>query len=655
MVSARTTEYSHGTTVKLTAIPSEGWVFTEWRGDAEGENAEIIIQIEGETTVEALFSRIEYPLTVSIIGEGTVEERVIPARTTTYEEGTVVELTAIADENWIFSRWRGDLSSADSVEVLLVDGPKNVTAEFLRTFNLITISNPEDGGSVTPESGRFVRDSSFDMTATANPGWRFQRWEGDFTGSVNPFNLTMNGNKTIIALFERIAFALILESEGQGEVARELISGTETSDGYLFESEVRLTAIPNAGWRFLSWVGDISSTENPVVIEMSSDISITALFSFFEGGTGSPDDPYQIATLSQLNEIRADLGASYVLLNSIDAGATSQWNDGLGFVPVGSDEEPFTGSLDGNDFEISNLTINNPELVFTGLFGALDGTVKDLTLNNIDLRGDDRVGGLAGFSSGIIRNVRVTGRIEGNNDTGGVAGRNSGTIEHSSVNIEVIGSDHTGGFTGINLGVIHSGVSEGSVTTDGFRTGGFTGVNSGTISRSSASATVSALNVTGGFVGWNRQGGNIKLSYSIGTVEGNDRIGGFVGRHDDESSISDSYSRGDVTGTSAVGGFAGTTGQNSTIERAYSTGAITGVEDLGGFAGRNGGTIAAGYWDIINSGMTEGVGLGADEGVTGLNTEQMTGDEASENMVGFDWEEVWMTVIGGYPILSSEN
>ena len=39
--SSDPTEYNSGTTVRLTAVPSEGWVFSDWTGDVESNNSTI--------------------------------------------------------------------------------------------------------------------------------------------------------------------------------------------------------------------------------------------------------------------------------------------------------------------------------------------------------------------------------------------------------------------------------------------------------------------------------------------------------------------------------------------------------------------------------------------------------------------------------------
>ena len=66
------------------------------------------------------------------------------------------------------------------------------------------------------------------------------------------------------------------------------------------------------------------------------------------GGTGSPGDPYLICTLEHLDQVRYNLDADFRMVNDIDASETSSWNDGDGFVPIGTDGELFAGYFDGN-------------------------------------------------------------------------------------------------------------------------------------------------------------------------------------------------------------------------------------------------------------------------------------------------------------------
>ena len=68
----------------------------------------------------------------------------------------------------------------------------------------------------------------------------------------------------------------------------------------------------------------------------------------FDGGDGTKEDPWQIATVEQLQSISDNLDAHFILTADIDASSTADWNDGLGFEPIGDMDPRFTGSLDGN-------------------------------------------------------------------------------------------------------------------------------------------------------------------------------------------------------------------------------------------------------------------------------------------------------------------
>ena len=73
----------------------------------------------------------EYTLTVSVIGNGSVEvDEVAYTDVVTADEGTVLSLKAIADAGYVFDGWSGDLTSANADETITMDADKTVTATF---------------------------------------------------------------------------------------------------------------------------------------------------------------------------------------------------------------------------------------------------------------------------------------------------------------------------------------------------------------------------------------------------------------------------------------------------------------------------------------------------------------------------------------------
>jgi hypothetical protein len=72
---------------------------------------------------------------------------------------------------------------------------------FNRIFSLA--ASASSGGSVrySPEQNQFIEGALVTLNAVSQAGWRFSHWSGDASGSVNPLQVTMTANKSIIANF----------------------------------------------------------------------------------------------------------------------------------------------------------------------------------------------------------------------------------------------------------------------------------------------------------------------------------------------------------------------------------------------------------------------------------------------------------------------
>ncbi|MEX2600746.1 MAG: InlB B-repeat-containing protein [Balneolaceae bacterium] len=604
-------EYDAGTSVSITAAPSEEhWVFSGWQGAHSGSENPVIIRMNSDKELTATFVKRDYPLTVEVEGGGSVTETVISTKTTDYAHGTMVQLTAEPDDEWAFARWSGDLEGEENPQTITVDEAKSVTAIFERTYTLVTVVFPEDGGTVEPAEGTYRTGTNIDVEAIpASDGWRFDRWQGDFTGSTNPFSLTMNGNKTLEAHFERREYTLELTSEGQGTLSTELISGTETDDGYLYESEVEITASPDENWDFIRWEGDIESIENPIQVSIEEDMEIHAVFTQFEGGDGTPADPYQVATPQHLQRVSLFPDSHFLQVAEIDASETTGWDDGKGFDPIGSMATGFSGRYDGNGHTIQNLYINRGigQTEPLGIFRKIEseGEVVNFRIEEAEITAvclmdpcDAGTGGIAGLNLGRISGVLATGiQLNGPVKTGAVAGVNGGEIEESGASGSVEGESQAGGLVGTNPGTIRESWSTGSVLADS-RAGGLTGENSGVIVDSWSTARAEVDELTG----------------------------------------------------SEAGGLTGVNTVTGSITTSWSAGMVTGNSDTGGLTGVNDGSVSSSYWDTESSGHADGTGTGDATGSTGLTTVEMSGTDAETNMPEFDWATIWRTT-AEYPEL----
>ena len=272
----------------------------------------------------------------------------------------------------------------------------------------------------------------------------------------------------------------------------------------------------------------------------------------FAGGTGTAEDPYQIANGAQLAYLASSVnsgetytGKNFVLTANIDL-------NGLPWTPIansfsdallgGSNYRIFAGNFDGNGYTISKVSIGSETTPFEsdvfGLFGATEGKISNLNLDTVSIHGVAKItsgyvigpaGGLVGYSAGSIENCHVTGlTMDMNAQDGGIAG-----------------AYWIGGLVGALDGT--QLINECSV--------------SGSITENTGKGSI------GGLIG--ELGKAAKITYSRSDVmvnvkadpRGGADVGGFIGKGngktDAETVIRNCYATGNVTGGAYTGGFAG--------------------------------------------------------------------------------------------------
>ena len=272
-VSTTGGEYEAGQTVSVTATPQGEYVFTSW---SDGNtNATRTITVSSNSTLTANFEKRKYPLTINFEGEGEVIEEIINAgRTTEYDSGTTVKLTAQAAAEWVFVGWTGDIESTEESVQILIGEPKEVTATFEKKKYTLTV-NIEGEGEVIEEIIEAGRTTDYNsgsvIRLTANPSdeWVFTGWSGSVSSTDNPIELSVNESKSITATFETIKYTVSITA-GEG--------GAVSTNGGEYEKGTNLTisATANTGFEFEKWSDD--NTDNPRVILINSDIDLVANF-----------------------------------------------------------------------------------------------------------------------------------------------------------------------------------------------------------------------------------------------------------------------------------------------------------------------------------------------------------------------------------------
>ncbi len=219
-------------------------------------------------------------------------------------------------------------------------------------------------------------------------------------------------------------------------------------------------------------------------------VALLSLSLFSRIGLATSCDHY-IEDWYDLDDVRNDLDDNHCLGNDLDED-TDGYDDLVdtsnGWEPIGELEDKFTGTFDGDGHEISGLYINRPGTSRVGLFGYVStgGEIINVGVVNADVSGGGRVGGIVGSTyESTVEGSYFTGEVSSNGGrVGGIVGANGdSTIMNSYSTGEVSGEQEVGGLVGWNTGLLSNSYSAGEVNGNGF-TGGFVGINFGVVSNS---------------------------------------------------------------------------------------------------------------------------------------------------------------------------
>jgi hypothetical protein len=120
--------------------------------------------------------------------------------------GSSHTLSAVSPQNdgagskYMFSSWSDRKSKTHAIRAS--SSNSTYTAKFTTKHSLATSINLPGSGTVSP-SGAFWYNSGKNISVKATPvfGYEFSGWSGDYSGSTNPIELTMDGAKNVVANF----------------------------------------------------------------------------------------------------------------------------------------------------------------------------------------------------------------------------------------------------------------------------------------------------------------------------------------------------------------------------------------------------------------------------------------------------------------------
>lgn len=290
--------YIYGETATLIATAKPGWRFQGWAGSVSGTVPTTALTFDGNEVVTATFAPIYYTITaVAVDDNGTPTTHGVvtispPKSPLGYVYGELVTVTATPTSGWRFINWRGLLSRSTAMASFTVETSGIATANFTdKTYSLSTALTAVAAGEiVVSPAPPFSFGQAVTLTVVPTAGWEFIGWSGDLSGTANPANLVLNGHKVVTATVARIEYTLQVDVlGGQGGEVGGRVEITPTTGPYYYGDVVTLTAIPNAGYRFVQWTrteptarvapaGDFDPTKPTIEVPVTSSATYLAEF-----------------------------------------------------------------------------------------------------------------------------------------------------------------------------------------------------------------------------------------------------------------------------------------------------------------------------------------------------------------------------------------
>ena len=420
--------------------------------------------VVGEGKSKVTYTLNIKPFTVAIKLDDPLPNRI----TMPFDEGGTITLQANYESEGLSSmyQWRGDFlattatvqnvtfnipeyyviggsgintaTGAMRVQVVLSKGEAQVTASHQQVLTINKIDNNEITATMTgrlqkPEINNLrltapdLPDNAVDLDGgidTITYQWQQRASDNETWGDVDP-----NGNQQTYTIPQTTPFnkqyrVVLGYTDGQGYTqAIDKDIDNPISEAIIFESIDR---------------------DNDGLIDILSAASLNAIRNQLTGSgykTGS-SDPEVTAGCPN------NTCSGYELRAHIDMA-------GMDWQPIGDENNPFNARFEGNDYTISNLTMQTEATTHAGLFGATttETTISRVGLVNvIAVKGAGHVGGLVGLSKGTITESYVIAKtITGGSAVGGLIGfGDTGIITKSYAIVKTINGlgNNIGGLAG---------------------------------------------------------------------------------------------------------------------------------------------------------------------------------------------------------------
>lgn len=267
--------FNPGQSCTVTATPAMGYTFVNWteNGTQISTQASYTFNVNGNRNLVANFTQPSYTITTSSnpsIGGST-------SGGGTFVQGQSCTVHATPASGYNFVNWteNGNAVSTQANYTFTVNGNRSLVANFSPvTYTVTTSSNPINGGTTTG-GGTFNNGASCTVTATANPGYTFEKWTKNnaMVSTDASYTFTVTSNCNLVAHFVAETYTVAVTCNPE--------MGTVSGGGmFTYGQTAAVSASAKPHYVFESWTenGNVVSTDAFYTFNVTADHELVATF-----------------------------------------------------------------------------------------------------------------------------------------------------------------------------------------------------------------------------------------------------------------------------------------------------------------------------------------------------------------------------------------
>jgi uncharacterized repeat protein (TIGR02543 family) len=276
---------SHGVSTAIAAVPQSGYTFINWTrsgiaatiSDSTAANTSVVLT--GNSTVTANFSATGYSITYTLNGGINNPNNPLSYTTAT----ATITLADPVRPGYTFNGWFLPFDPYSRVTAIPTGSTGDIIVAASWTIKKFALNVTASNGTVTrnPSAASYDSGAVVQLTAAPGTGYSFVSWTGDISSFENPVNVTVDGNKNIMANFSIDTYSLSITAGTGGTIAAPSHSPVTLNHG----DSMTITALPDAGYSFTRWTRSsvnaaiTDSTHASTSVKLTGPATVTAMFS----------------------------------------------------------------------------------------------------------------------------------------------------------------------------------------------------------------------------------------------------------------------------------------------------------------------------------------------------------------------------------------